>query len=110
MVSEDFEKIDDIKEINIQPKGWREITIEYGLKKYGVSNSLLFSWKVKGTDLIFSAPLSQVYEDCQGNYEEHFCKVLELFWQDYVTWKNQGFPEPWMRKHKKQFSKLIFTY
>lgn len=105
-----FNKLDDIKQVSVIPKGWREVTIEYGIKKFGISNALLFCWRVEGTSLIFEAPLQQVYEDCQGNYEEHFIKVLEIFWKDYSEWKSKGFPEPWMRKRQQEFSKYIFTY
>jgi len=110
MDTQQFNEIEEINQIKVIPNGWREVTIEYGIKKYGTSASLLFCWRVENTNLIFEAPLNQVYEDCQGNYEEHFIKVLEVFWKDFVEWKSQGFPKPWMRKHKEQFGKYIYTY
>lgn len=108
----DFEKdLQEIKEVEIQPDGWKPpIIIQYGVKELGAGSTLEICWKVKGTQHIFRIPLAMLYQDCQDNYEEHFSKVLGFFRKDYLEWNQQGFSEEWMQKYYRQFSRFIYTF
>lgn len=98
------------KEIAIHPTGWYQIKIDYGLRRYGASDSWELCWRVQGTEHIFRIGLDLFYEDSQGDYEKHFTKVLEVFRQDYLEWYRQGFTEDWMRKYREQFGRYIYTF
>lgn len=104
------ERFLNVKETEIQPTGWYQIKVEYGLRNYGASDRWELCWRVQGTEHIFRIMLDLFYEDSQGDYEKHFTKVLEVFRKDYLDWYKQGFPEDWMRKYKKQFGKFIYTF
>jgi len=99
-----------IQEITIKPTGWSEIVIQYYIDKYGSSNLFEMVWRVKETEHVFRIQLGVFYEDSQGNYEEHFEKVLGFFRKDYLDWQKENFKLDWMQKYQRQFSGFIFTF
>ena len=106
-----FEKdVQEIDTIDIDPKGWYPLTIEYGTAPLGASQAYQMCWRVKGTDHMFKIPLTYFYEQSNGDYEKHFSEVLETFRVDYLDWYKQGFKEPWMQNYRRQFKEFIFTF
>ena len=99
-----------IEEVEIKPKGWKPIIIQFGIKQFGQSHDWEMCWRVKGTNHIFRIGLNDFYKFSKNGYEEHFKEVLEIFRKDYLKWYKQGFPEDWMQKYKNEFGDLIFTF
>lgn len=102
--------VDEMNETAVGPKGWYPVTIEFGLAPLGESTAQQMCWRVKGTQHVFRIPLPVFYEQAQGDYEKHFCHVLETFREDYLNWYKQGFKESWMQNYRRQFKQFIYTF
>lgn len=106
----DFTNINDIKIIEINITGWiNPLEIEYGISEKipAYKGITCYCWRVKGTLHTFVIPISRLDFISSGNYEKHFSNVLEIFREDYLKWKEEGFIYDWSREYKKQFSKFI---
>lgn len=95
------------KTLELEVEGWEKLVIFYSVEL--VSNVSFLFWKIKGTEHIFRIPTRIVYENHGLNYGEHFSLTLKVFREDYLSWKNSGFPEDWMKRYKQQFQFLIKT-
>jgi len=102
----DFSKLDNIKTIEINPKGWiNPLFIEYGINYHG--EVLSYFWKIKGTQHTFIIPILRIDYLTQGDYKKHFEEILEGFREDYIEWQNENFHTDWMKKYYNQFNNLI---
>ncbi len=102
----DFSKLQDIKNIIVNPIGWiNPLEIEYGMGIHGSTPS--YFWRVKGTKHTFVIPVLRMNFLSSGNYEKHFTEILESFREDYIVWKNQEWIAEWMQKYRNDFSKYI---
>jgi hypothetical protein len=93
------------KSVEVHPKGWREVTILYSTEIHGGVSYLC--WKVKDTEHVFRIHSTVIYEKHGLNYSDHFLVTLEVFREDFLEWKNQGFPEDWMKRYHRIFHTLI---
>jgi hypothetical protein len=104
----DFSKLEDVKEIGVQPEGWIEpLNVEYGLGFKGMTPSCF--WRVKGTKHTFIIPITRLHFLSSGDYEKHFRETLEGFRKEYLEWKDIGFQYEWMRDYRDQYSKFIIS-
>lgn len=102
----DFTKVENLKEIKINPNGWiNPIIIEYGNSNYGVTPSIF--WRVKGTLHTFVIPSVRLEFLSSGNYASHFTEVLEGFREDFNEWKSSGFDTSWSQEYRNQYKKFI---
>lgn len=100
-----FNVLSEIKEIKVNPVGWVDpLIVEYGI---GEAPEVSYFWRVKGTGHTFVIPVKRLNYISSGNYEKHFEKVLELFREDYISWKKSGFYLNWMREYEEQFARFI---
>ncbi len=73
-----------------------------------IQNGVSFlSWKVLNTEQIFKVQTAVVYQNHGLEYAEHFKLTLKKFREDFLGWKKEGFPEPWMKRYCDMFSSLI---
>jgi len=101
----DFSKLENVKTIEINPKGWiKSIVIEYGVD-FVLSSD--YYWRVKGTKHTFVIPVSRLDYISSGEYEKHFSEVLEKFAEEYKEWERGGFFLPWQREYKEQYKNFI---
>lgn len=102
----DFSKLNNIKEIKINPNGWiNPLTIEYGI---GEQIGPTCFWRVKGTKHTFVIPVLRLNYISSGNYDEHFNEVLEKFATiEYKKWKDDGFSTKWMQEYKNDYERYI---
>lgn len=106
----DFSTLKNIKTIEVNANGWvTPLTIEYGIKEesptFGDLNS--YHWRVKGTKHTFVIPVIRMDFLSSGDYKKHFEKSLEVFRDDYMSWKEQNFNIEWMKEYETQFSRFI---
>jgi len=101
----DFSKLENVKTIEINPKGWNgKITIEYGVDFILSSD---YFWRVKGTQHTFVIPVSRMNYISSGDYEKHFQDVLEKFAEEYKDWEREGFNISWMQEYEEQYTNFI---
>ena len=101
----DFSRLYGRGDLQVRPKGWTKLTIEYG---YGnVGNILNFFWRVQGTQHTFRIPLQTINQDSQGDYEKHIESFLEGFREEYLSWVAQGFKEEWMVEYHKEYRNYL---
>lgn len=108
----DFNKcIGEIKEVKINPKGWRNpITIEYGIAQHNPHDPMLsVVWRIKGTTHTFSIYERRLNLISHSNYEAHFCETLENFREDYLSWfREEEYRDvEWKYDYQKQYGNLI---
>lgn len=102
-----FNYIDKINEVSFYIEGWKSyITVQYRL--HMISKKTYLMWKVKGTEKIFEIDLLIVNEKHGHNYEEHFKLTLTKLREDLVEWKNQNFPDAFMKKYWDIYKNLIY--
>jgi len=108
----DFTKLENVKTIEVNPKGWiNPLHVEYGVTKdvnasvYGAIPS--YFWRVMGTQHTFIIPIARIDFLSSGNYKKHFEDALEAFREDYVNWSDEGFITEWARDYHRQFSQYI---
>ena len=104
------EDVNEINLIEVKPKGWESVVIEYGVAPMGISSHLQMCWRVQNTEHVFTIPLNFLYETTGGDYGPHFKEVLEQFRRDYLEWYKLGFREKWMQNYRRQFDKFIYTF
>ena len=93
------------KTVDIEPIGWEKVKILYSVEIHaGVS---YLCWKIQDTDQIFKIQATIVYEKHGLSYSDHFLVTLKTFREDFIQWKNEGFPTDWMKRYEKMFSHLI---
>lgn len=101
-----FSLLENVKEININPKGWvNPIIVEYGTNYYG--EVLSYHWRIKGTTHTFIIPVLRIDFLSQGDYVKHFEEVLQEFREDYKGWVQEKFYTKWMCEYRDQYSKFI---
>jgi len=104
----DFSKLEDVKTIEVNPTGWiTPLFVEYGI--YDTKFALIYCWRVKGTQHTFMILVSRMDFLSSGNYKGFFENALEIFREDYIDWKNDGFVTEWSKEYREQFSKFIVT-
>jgi hypothetical protein len=101
----DLEKTEFDKTIDLEVPGWKNLCVEYTFRAYSGISWLL--WKVSGTDHIFQIQHQIVLAKHGADVKDHFILALETFREDYLTWKEEQFSEPWMQKYQMMFSNLI---
>ena len=108
----DFTKLIDVKTIEVNPANWiSPLYVEYGIQEEnpiygGVS---CYCWRVKGTQHTFIIAVARIDYVSSGDYKKHFENALEVFREDYIEWKNEGFIHEWARDYRNQFSKFIIV-
>jgi len=108
----DFSLLSNIKTMEVFPEGWiSPLEIEYAV---GVNENVFngipsYLWRVKGTSHTFTIPVSRIDFVSQGDYQKHFSNALEIFRENYITWKEGGFSTPWARDYREQYYKFIIT-
>ena len=108
----DFKQFENIKTIEVTPEGWiSPLYVEYtiGAKEEEFSGNPSYYWRVKGTQHTFIIPVSRLDYVSSGDYKTHFEDALETFREDYLSWKEQGFPANWAREYREQFYRFIIT-
>lgn len=97
-----FSNLKEIKTIEVNPNLWvNPLVIEYGFDD--TENPVCY-WRIKNTKHTFSIPITRLNYISSGDYEKHFCDVLENFAEyDYLEWKNQGFYAEWMKEYEKEY-------
>jgi hypothetical protein len=105
----DFSKLDDIKTIEVNPQGWiSPLYVQYGMSAaIELQGILTYCWRVKGTEHTFTIPVIRMDFLSSGDYKKHFENVLEIFREDYIDWKTEGFITEWSREYRDQYSKFI---
>ena len=95
--------------MEVSPEGWiSPLFVQYGVDEdenlFGIPT---YFWRVKGTEHTFTIPIIRIDFLSSGNYKEHFNEALEIFREDYIKWKDEGFVTEWSRQYRKQFSRFI---
>ena len=87
-------------------EGWQEnLCIEYSTAIHaGIS---YLCWKIKDTEQLFRIQATIVYEKHSLKFSDHFSLTLKTFREDYLSWKEKGFTEDWMKRYYKIFNHLI---
>ena len=108
----DFSKCEgEIKEINVEPKGWRTpLVVEYGLAQvspYDTQVSVV--WRVKGTTHTFTIYEKRLNVISNANYKKHFEEALSNFRLEYLSWFEDSEFEKveWKYEYKRQYEGLI---
>ena len=101
----DLEHIEFTKQTELKLSGWEKIKVVYTFHTYSGVSWLL--WKVLGTDHVFQIPYSDVIMNHGTELEEHFSLTLKVFREDFLEWRSLDFSEPWMKKYRDMFEKLI---
>lgn len=102
----DFSDINDIKEIEVSPKGWvNPLFIEYGIDSdiKGVE----YFWRVKGTKHTFVIPLRRMNYLSSGDHAKHFTEILEKFKDEYDSWKDYEEIPPWVGEYQNEYRYFI---
>ena len=101
----DFEKLNRIKTVEINPNGWvSPLTVEYGIDDEDMPSCC---WRVRGTKHTFIIPQGRLDYLSEGDYSTHFKKALEGFREEYLEWKNESFNIEWQREYRNEYSKFI---
>lgn len=104
----DFSKLENLKELIVNPKGWvNPLIIEYGVGYHG--EIISYYWRIKGTKHTFIIPILRIDYLSEGDYSSHFEEALEGFREDYLSWHNNNFFTPWMKEYEKEFQKFIIV-
>jgi hypothetical protein len=102
----DFSRLENVKTIEIAPEGWiTPLYVEYGIGDDRETSS--YFWRVKGTSHTFIIPISRMDYLSSGNYKKHFTNALEVFREDYISWKDAGFLTEWSREYYNQYNRFI---
>lgn len=102
----DFKKLDNVKEVKVNPEGWvNPIIVEYGVGYHG--ELLSYFWRVKGTKHTFVIPVIRIDYLSEGDYEKHFREALEGFREDYKGWASEGWYADWMQQYRSEYSRYI---
>lgn len=103
-------KLEDIKTVDVHPKGWKPVTIEYTVVQVNqYDTTLSVAWRVKGTTHTFTIPERRINVISHANYKAHFEEVLANFREDYLSWFEDPYYEDvkWKYEYKEQFDKFI---
>lgn len=101
----DFSKFATINTIEVNPIGWiNPITIEYGISDDAMP---FYCWRVKGTKHTFIIPVLRMDFLSSGDYKKHFENALEIFREDYISWKEEGFKTDWAKEYRDQYNRFI---
>ena len=101
----DFSKLQNLQTIEINPNGWvNPIYVEYGISDEDLPKCY---WRVKGTQHTFTISIVRLDFLSEGNYKTHFNDVLEIFKEDYLAWKKEGFNTDWSREYQQQYFRFI---
>ncbi len=104
----DFSTLTSKGEINVSPRGWQPVTIEYG---YGyIGQQINFYWRIKNTTHTFRISLQLLNQESGGNYAKHIEEFLEEFRKEYISWIAQGFPAEWMYEYHQQYRNYVEIY
>ena len=103
----DFSLLKNVKAIQVGPKGWASpLFVEYGILDEDMP---LYCWRVRGTAHTFKIPVVRMDFLSSGDYKNFFGDALEVFREDYLTWKAEGFVDGWPREYERQYSGLILV-
>ena len=102
----DFTEVDGVKEIEVQPEGWKVITIEYGYQKFSTLTYVF--WRVKGTNHTIKITLRELNDLSKGDYGKHFQEILEIFRADFIDWVGNGLSADWMREYYEEYKEHIY--
>lgn len=80
------------KTTELEVAGWRPLVIEYGF--LNKSEMYYLVWNIQSMGFDFSIPLKTVYTNHGGDFKSHFILTLECFREDYLFWREKGFPSP----------------
>ncbi len=100
-----LEQADEVKTINLMVRGFKPLTIKYGL--ITISRATYLIWRVIGTSHIFKANLKIVTENHGGRYEEHFKTTLINFRKDLIDWYYDKTKDIDMSAYLEEFSPFI---
>lgn len=103
----DFSKVKNIQKTQIKPDGWiNPLTIEYGTSEelYAIPS---YFWRIEGTQHTFMLPIVRMEFISHGNFAKHFEDVLEVFREDYISWKEQGINTNWADEYRQQYERFI---
>lgn len=106
----DFKYLNDIKIIEVNPKGWvTPLTVEYGITEDTRYNMLSYFWRVKGTTHTFVIPVIRMDFLSSGDYQKHFNTALTNFREDYLNWINNPnhLELSWVKEYKQQYKNFI---
>lgn len=106
----DFSKVENIKTVEINPKGWnKNVIIEYGLGRPNVyDNFPSIIWRVKGTTHCFTIYEPRINFISKGNYVEHFKQALENFKEDYDSWESEKYKGcEWVNEYRQQYQQYF---
>ena len=102
--------LDKIKTVDVNPKGWKPVTIEYCVTQVNqYDTTLSVAWRVKGTQHTFTIPERKLNIISHANYKAHFEEVLANFREDYLSWFEDPYYQDvqWKYEYKEQFDKFI---
>jgi hypothetical protein len=105
----DFLEFNNVKTIEVNPEGWvSPLYIEYAsAKEQKIYGSTSYFWRVKGTTHTFVIPTIRMDFLSSGDYKAHFNEILEIFREDYIIWKAEGFTTDWAKEYRQQFQHFI---
>ena len=106
----DFTTLKDVKTIEVNPESWiSPLHVEYGITEENLlyDQRPCFCWRVKGTLHTFVIPIARIDFISSGDYKKHFEHALEVFREDFLEWKDEGFIHEWAREYRDQFANFI---
>lgn len=103
--NENWDQIHSRGEIDVEPKNWKSLTIEFGYKN--LNGVLFFCWRVKDTQHTFTIQFSQLNELSQDNVSEHIQTFLETFGEELIGWIVNGLKEEWQKQYYQQYKSFI---
>lgn len=94
--------------IQIKPKGWNHISVEFLiLWEHGKQ---ILNWRVKGTEHIFEAYMLSIEQGKYSSYHDFFEHELEFFWSQILEWRNdKDLTEDWINEYFITFKPFIIT-
>lgn len=93
------------REVFIEPIGWKRLKIEYSTEVFnGVS---YICWRIADTEKVFQVAARIVYEQHGLDFSQHFVLTLNMFAEDFKSWEELGFPEPWMQSYQTQYRNFL---
>lgn len=103
--------IGEIHTMEVFPEGWKSpVTIEYCVAQaHSYDPTLSVVWRVKGTEHCFTIGEHRLNTISNGDYKQHFKKVLEGFRKDYLSWFTEEEYRncDWRNEYARQFSRFI---
>jgi len=105
----DFSKVENIQRIEVNPDGWvNPLYIECGTSEemYPIPS---YYWRVEGTKHTFTIPIIRMDFISKGDHKKHFEDVLEIFKEDYISWKEKGYNTDWFNEYRQQYKSFILV-